>query len=219
MGIPADLQWRLLERNTSEKIVERVKEVKKIKEITSKKDKGTLYDPTTTIGILQNNIYVGSRYHTGEGKEGYIATFYDSGDLIEEDTFLMKQDYKSTLGLSAFFSIVGIGVPFLLHNLRPSVSQRAKKTKEFFDIESRIYHANMIQIEELAAPIEVHQGSIDEVERITGRSLKAVDTKQSEKYIAGGSIFIKAEAALLGADAIVHYQSHAGTGTPVEYLD
>lgn len=106
----------------------------------------------------------------------------------------------------------------LLYNLTPSVWQRWKELKNYNKKFTKYREDNLKDIKNKIKDIRVYQGTIDEVQKELGRPLKRVETNKPETFLQENNPFwLRVEAYLLGANAIVHYQPGSSIGTPVKY--
>ena len=106
----------------------------------------------------------------------------------------------------------------LLYNLTPSVWQRWKELKNYNKKFIKYKEDNLRDIKNKIKDIRVYQGTIDEVQKELGRPLKRVETNKPETFLQENNPFwLRVEAYLLGADALVHYQPGSSIGTPVKY--
>jgi len=93
------------------------------------------------------------------------------------------------------------------------------------EIKREILGPHIQALSELADPIKVYQGSIGEASNELDRPLERVDTGKPETFIRHGDrspnalLFLRAHTALLGGNAVVHYQPGSAIGTPVRYRD
>lgn len=93
-------------------------------------------------------------------------------------------------------------------NLKDSFHSRAMRFRE----------KNSNDILEKIKDIRLYQGTMEEVAGDIGRSLERVDTGRAATYLhKDDSFWLRVEAYLLGADAIVHYQPGSAIGTPVRF--
>jgi len=107
-----------------------------------------------------------------------------------------------------------------------------RKTKEFEALNQRFRQKNDWEEHEknrkdmlnLAEPIRLYQGSIGEVERDLSMRLKRIDTQTPETFLREHeALDLRARAAQLGANAVVHYCIDRGhytyhIGTPVKFV-
>lgn len=201
--IPQDIQLGLLKRVVNDDAIKKI---------------GKKLDAFEAVGLAAQEIHIMS---SGDEKASDIT--YDlSGDLVDEYSFRIATD--EAYNISRFFSFVGIGLPFFLWQLRPSIKERRRKTTDYVTKRNGILGNHEKTLESLVRPIRVYQGSIDEVSAETGRKLERVEVEGSHTFIRtneeyGETFWLRVRAALLGADAIVHYQPGSSIGTPVRYVN
>lgn len=92
--------------------------------------------------------------------------------------------------------------------------------KEFHKEAISFRQQNLRDIQERVKDIRLYQGTLEEVERDFQRPLERVDTGKPETYIKEQDPFwLRVEAYLLGANAVVHYQPGSVIGTLVRFKE
>lgn len=118
--------------------------------------------------------------------------------------------------------ITGFVAPYvatIVHNLRPSVKGRRNKTIAYFNEVETAKKKNQDDLVEAVKDVRLYQGSIDEVAEDLKTSMERIDTGEPKTYICNDDPFkLRVEAAILGADAVVHYQRGSSMGTPVRFV-
>jgi len=154
---------------------------------------------------------------------GYRPLFYDNYSYLHHivhDTSTMKIlkeesktfKYDSGFGLinAVLTSIIGVGIPFLIYELRGYARMSRKRTKAHFYNVKEFKKRNLEDLTEAIKDIKVYQGSLEDVERI--------DTGNQENFIRANDTFdLRVKAYLLGADAVMEYQPGSSIGTPVKF--
>lgn len=148
----------------------------------------------------------------------YITHDANSGEIIQEDSFKSKDN--SDLVFSFTFSLLGVGLPFFINELRPSNFKNRRKAREYYNKVHQFKNANMADLREAVKDIKVYQGTIEEVSEDLGKGLERIDTGKPETFIKGKDTFwLRVKAHIFGADAVVHYQPGSSIGTPVRYIN
>jgi hypothetical protein len=218
--IPEDLQWMLLAQTTSPRVAVTADNL-------TKKRKELYTGTADAIGVVDGAIHVLSSSRSlwttmHDDKTVYHGMVSEDGiDLLYDELFETRNSYKSRLIGSAFLSLVGIGIPSLINNLRGATKRRALQTEYYKILAHQMNTIIYRELEEIAGPVTLHQGSIEEVEnRVLNRSLEAVNTGKPEGFLKGlDDFFLRAHAGLIGADAVVNCQPGSSIGTPVSYND
>lgn len=145
--------------------------------------------------------------------EAVIASAYDLTNISE---------YVSNPVTEAIF-LAGL-IPFAAgisyELLMPSVRKGRRQLDEHYRRVRQYIEANLADIREKIEGINVYQGTVGEVERETGKHLERVDIGRPETFLkARDTFWLRVEAYLRGADAVVHYQPGSSIGTPVRYSD
>jgi len=78
---------------------------------------------------------------------------------------------------------------------------------------------NLKNAERKIEHIKLYQGSIEEIQKDLGRSVKRLETGKPETFLKEDDTFmLRVRSYLMGADAIVHYQPGSSIGTPVKFV-
>ncbi|MBI4150004.1 hypothetical protein HY488_01225, partial [Candidatus Woesearchaeota archaeon] len=113
-----------------------------------------------------------------------------------------------------------LAVAECLFSFLPYVRREEKFRDDYMRSVKQYEQANLKDMEEQIKGIRVYQGTIDEVSRELGKPLERVDTKQPETFLrAEDTFWLRVQAYLAGADAVVHFQPGSSIGTPVRYAD
>jgi hypothetical protein len=109
--------------------------------------------------------------------------------------------------------MIGLGVAAVINAL-PFVDTEGKQgRREYSELGEAYYESNLRDANEKTKHIQIFQGRIEEIERITGKKAKLVpETFAREDNIRG----LKIRAYLLGATAIAHYQPGSLMGMPIK---
>lgn len=93
-----------------------------------------------------------------------------------------------------------------------------KRNEEFFRHTNLYIDENKKEAQEKTKNIKIYQGPLDEVEKELGKKLEIINTEGPQTFLHTDSVeLMVAEAYVLGADAIVHYQPGSAIGTPVKF--
>jgi len=107
-----------------------------------------------------------------------------------------------------------------LYTLTPGMRQRREQKEKYHGKASLYKTQNLEDIRKKIQDIRVYQGTIEEIQAEIGVDVRRVDTEKPETYLtAKNSFWLRVEAYLLGADAVVHCQPGSSIGTPVKYAD
>jgi hypothetical protein len=203
MEIPKDIQFGLLERKVGPSVVERIKK--------NVKEKFSELNVIRKDNEKNNQILCFGWGNHKPGDENYLFLVNNSknGEIIEE-IYNSVEDRKSNMPLWAGISLYTlsiIGIPFLPHYIYDSLSPSGqKKRNERYDLCEKLKQKNNSEIKELIKPIEVYLESPKELSERLGKDVKVIKIGESEKFLHSPKLkFLKARAALLGANAIAKY--------------
>ena len=127
-------------------------------------------------------------------------------------------DYKTWKDMTAAVATVGLSIAYF----ECSAAQRERKNlrDRFHSRAMRLRESNLNDIAEKIKDIRLYQGTLEEVQQDIGKPLERVDTGKPETYLQKDDPFwLRVEAYLLGANAVVHYQPGSAIGTPVRFKD
>lgn len=126
-------------------------------------------------------------------------------------------DYKTTKDLFKFMLTLGLYAVY--HDCLSGAQRERRYLQQAFHSQALNFRErNLADIVEKIKPIRLYQGTLEEVERDLGQPLERVDTGRPETYIQEqGPFWLRVEAYLLGANAVVHYQPGSAIGTPVRF--
>jgi hypothetical protein len=200
MEIPEDIQFGLLERKVGSSVVNSIKNNLKEK-----------FSELHVVREKNNQILCFGWGKHEPGDKNYLFLLNDSKDgKIIEEVYNSIKDRESNMPLWAgiplyTFSIVGI--PFLPHYIKDSISPSGqKKRNERYDLREKLKQENDSEVRELIKPIEVYLESPKELSEKLGKNVKVIEIGESEKFLDSPKLkFLKARAALLGANAIANY--------------
>ena len=148
----------------------------------------------------------------------YVTINNNPAAGITEVSSFQGPDYKNWKDLAAFMLTAGL---YAL-GLELTVAQRARRSlQRAFHSRARGFRKqNHADIEEKIKSIRLYQGTIEEVAGELGKPLERVDTGKPETYLHKNDPFwLRMEAYLLGANAVVHYQPGSAIGTPVRFKE
>jgi len=217
--IPEDLQWLLLSESVGEDVSGIIKERTKL----------ARFDAVGMAG--DSRLHVMGAKNVGVAFDTVGDDLYDevsdhfTGERLNVDVFREPGYIFESPLVCALSTVPGLGIPFLIRNLMPSVRKRGEKTRNYWELKREILESHIQALSDLADPVKVYQGSIGEVSNDLDRPLERVDTGNPETFIRRDDrgpdalLFLKAHTALLGGDAVVHYQPGSAIGTPVRYKD
>ncbi len=117
------------------------------------------------------------------------------------------------------------------------IKERIRKLKEYEWKFRYCVNRNLKEVDGKIKPIRIYQLSIDELQTELGITVERVDTGLPETFLRGENVgwnnpispllldcnglsseeMLRAQAYLLGADAIAHYQPGSSIGTPVRF--
>jgi len=141
-----------------------------------------------------------------------------TGKIISENYFNGKDDKDILLAIG--FSVLGIGIPFLINELRPSVLKDGRATTEYIKDLEHFQQANLTNLTEKIKDIRLYPGGFSEVSKKLGRRLEIVDTGKPETFISAENKFdLRIKAYGLRANAVIHYNPSSSIGTPVRYKE
>lgn len=113
-----------------------------------------------------------------------------------------------------------LGMGWILYYLTPSIRRRNKKVNELYSKLEQYKKENMEDLRKNADSIAIYDLDPDQVEKLTGKKLRLVDTGEPKKFIeAINSFDMRIKAFHLGADAVIRYQEGSARGTPVKLVD
>lgn len=141
-----------------------------------------------------------------------------TGKVISENYFNGKNDKDILLAIG--FSVIGIGIPSLINELRPSVLKDGRETTKYIEDVENFQQANLMDLRKKVKDIKLYQGGFSEVSERLRRKLEIVDTGKPETYISAENNFdLRVKAYGLGANAVIHCKSGSSVGTPVRYKE
>jgi len=157
-------------------------------------------------------------YVLGLKKEFYDLILWDFEIVMDRVSGQVRE--TSFKKLESIDTVFARAFSFGLYELSSNIRQRKIQTKEYERKVAQYKIANLNDIKEKVKDVRIYQGNFDEVQRELGRSLERVDTGKPETFLeAHGPLWLRVEAYLHGADAIIHYQPGSSIGTPVRYTD
>jgi hypothetical protein len=208
--IPEDIQFGLLERKVGPSVAQVIRNNcdKKYKELQ-------------VVGKHEQISCFGwpiERNPRGGGWEDighqYLHLLIDpkNGEIIEENFGI--EDKKSNMPLwfgIPLYTLSIIGIPFLPsylnEQLNPSKRAAREKANNLYSLRKSLWAENFDEVKKLADSLGVYQESISEVAKQIGNDLELIDTGKKEAFLtAKNPLFLKAHAALLGADILVNFK-------------
>ena len=217
--IPENTQLALLTYYTNKAVAEKVKE--------SYQD----IFPFKLYAIRRCDKRINVLGSDGDGYRCYMQeNDASNGELVIRDKFrnAFVPNWKNPTEIGFMFlgTVLTAGI-FPLYSLLPPVIKRRRKTREFDAKEKMILEANTKDLEKLAASVKVYQTSMRELSEELGIPIERVETGNEISCLRttntayGGRdnslLWLRAEAGMLGADALVHYTPGSAIATPVRF--
>lgn len=178
--------------------------------LDSRLDYPGLFNRVEAVEVTTDHVRVFG-YLRFLGDRFYVVALDRRTESVEKTTFSDPWEIGDVLA-----TIVTLGG----YTLLKSYKERRRQMREYKQNVARVQAANTADAETKIAPIAVYQGDLDEVERILGHPLEHVDTGNPTQFLHVDDLFLlRAQAYLLGADAVIHYAPGSATGTPVRFAD
>lgn len=198
--IPEDIQFGLLERKVGPSVAQIVRD-----------NCNKRYTELQVVGKHEQISCFGWAKH--DGSHLHLISNPNNGKIIEED-YSKLEDKKSNMPLwfgIPFYTLSIIGIPFLPSylndQLNPSRRASREKRNKVYELRESLWTENFDEVKKLADSLRVYQESIDEAAKQIGSDLELVDTGKKEAFLtAKDPLFLKAQAALLGADILVNFK-------------
>lgn len=165
-----------------------------------------------------HSLYYSEEHLSLNGWASEYVTLVKDGvnrKIMEESSF--KDPHTTRTNLNGFLSFVTLGA-YYFYLSRYVEGPLEDKKREFVRKINYHVHRNFEQITRKIDPIKLYQGGQQEVERMVKKPVEVVETSRPETFLqAQNSFWLRVQAYLAGADAVIHYQPGSSLGTPVRF--